>query len=147
MLPTLSQHRALVAGVLFSSPDARVLVVLFACALAAADVDDLEEIGNLEGYIERTNTILVYCSRGYFNSKNCMRELVASVQKAKPIIALIDTETAHGGLNREEVHRCLMAAEGSYAEWGFGESTPSGQELYDHLFLSNPIEWNRIGDI
>ena len=34
------------------------------------DVDDLEDISNLQGYIERSHTILVYCSRGYFESKN-----------------------------------------------------------------------------
>ena len=28
------------------------------------DVDDLEEIGDLEGYIDRTSTVLVYCSNG-----------------------------------------------------------------------------------
>ena len=39
-------------------PDVRVFL----------DVDDLEEIGDLEGYIDRTTTILVYCSKGYFQS-------------------------------------------------------------------------------
>ena len=34
------------------------------------DVDDLEDIANLGGYIDRSDAILVYCSRGYFESKN-----------------------------------------------------------------------------
>ena len=34
------------------------------------DVDDLGDISDLQGYIERSRTILVYCSQGYFASKN-----------------------------------------------------------------------------
>ena len=34
------------------------------------DVDDLEEIGDLEGYIARSETVLVYLSAGYTASKN-----------------------------------------------------------------------------
>ena len=34
------------------------------------DVDDLEDIENLGQYIERTSTVLVFCSQGYFQSKN-----------------------------------------------------------------------------
>ena len=104
----------------------------------------LEEIGDLEGYIERTTTILVYCSSGYFQSKNCMRELVASTRMRKPIIALIDPDASRGGLSLDEVHARLLTAEGSYAKWGFDEAaTPNGQALHDHLFASEAIEWNR----
>ena len=45
-------------------PDARVFL----------DVDDLEEIGDLEGYIEGSGSVLVFCSEGYCASRNCMRE-------------------------------------------------------------------------
>ena len=34
------------------------------------DVDDLEDIANLQGYIERTQVVLIFCSKGYFQSKN-----------------------------------------------------------------------------
>ena len=40
------------------------LAHLFAENLSARQVDDLEEIGDLEGYIERSMTIVVYCSNG-----------------------------------------------------------------------------------
>ena len=72
------------------------------------------EIGNLEGYITRTTNILVYCSKGYYQSKNCMRELTSSVRLEKPIIALIDLDASRGGLTREEVGDQLRAAEASY---------------------------------
>ena len=109
------------------------------------DVDDLEEIGDLEGYIERTTTILVYCSRGYFTSKNCMRELVSSTKMRKPIIALIDSDASRGGLSLGEIQTQVLEADGMYAKWEFNQNGLAGLELYDHLFAHDPIEWNRIG--
>ena len=38
------------------------------------DVDDLEDIGELESYVERTATIMIFVSKGYFKSSNCLRE-------------------------------------------------------------------------
>ena len=34
-----------------------------------------------------------------------------------------------------------------YAKWDFNTEPdgPRGQELYDHLFKHEPIEWNRLG--
>ena len=109
-------------------------------------VDDLEEIGNLEGYIDRTATVLIYCSKGYFESKNCFRELVSSTTKDKPIIALVDLDATRGGLSFAEIHVQLLKAEDSYTKWGFDlQTTPDCQKLHDHLFASVAIEWNRIG--
>ena len=42
------------------------------------DVDDLEEIGDLEGYIMRSHTVLIYLSAGYSASKN-VRARIRSV--------------------------------------------------------------------
>jgi len=122
------------------------------------DVDDLEEIGDLEAYVERTVTVLVYCSRGYFTSKNCMRELASSVAKKKPIIALIDLDESRGGLSLEAVHNQLVEADGLALKWKFLGSQasssgaeyqeahiwPGGEALHAQLFADEPIEWNRI---
>ena len=102
--------------------------------------------------------VLVYCSSGYFVSKNCIREIVATTNLHKPVIALIDPETSHGGLSIEEVHRQLLQTDGMFEKWGFrppDESAPSedrsliwpgGQALHNHIFQGGePIEWNRIG--
>ena len=43
------------------------------------DVDDLEEISALEEYIDQTCVILIFLSKGYFLSRNCMREVRAAV--------------------------------------------------------------------
>ena len=135
-------------------------------------VDDLEEIGALESYIARTSVILVCtlaegralgvgyrgshanvplaladCSKGYFTSKNCMRELVSSTVKRKPIIALIDLEASHGGMTLSEIEQQLFEADALYAKWAFNNEpeAPRAKALHTHLFGSQPIEWNRIG--
>ena len=73
-----------------------------------------------------------------------MRELVSCVRMAKPIIALIEPDTKHGGLTRDEIAAQLVAAVASYDKWGFATDTPRGDELYSALFWGDPIEWNRI---
>ena len=108
-------------------------------------VEDLEDISNLQGYIERTQTILVYASQGYFQSKNCMIELRSTVMKTKPIIALMDPEKNKGGLTKEEVHAQLLEGDASFAKWGFTDDGPRGEALYAALFSTEYIEWNRIG--
>ena len=73
-----------------------------------------------------------------------MRELVSSTIKQKPIIALVDPDSSRGGMSSDEVLKELIEAEGCYAKWQFDvEMTPLSQALYNHLFASEPIEWNR----
>ena len=49
------------------------------------DVDDLEDISDLEGYISRSLAVLVFCSAGYFESRNCIRELRSAMVHGKPL--------------------------------------------------------------
>ena len=49
-------------------------------------MDDLDEISALERYIDETAVILVFLSKGYFRSPNCLREVVQSCKKQKPIV-------------------------------------------------------------
>jgi len=109
------------------------------------DADDLQEIGDLEGYVDRSRMVLVYCSSGYFQSKNCLRELAAATTKIKPVIALVDIDESRGGLSHDEIHSQLLEAKHHYEKWGFGSQVPQGEVLYRHLFAHDPIEWNRLG--
>ena len=104
------------------------------------------------------------CSKGYFQSKNCMRELVASVTLQKPVIALIDLDASRGGLSLEEVQAQLVDSDKLAVKWAFAPpeaeylnkapngmeyqhayAWPGGQALYESLTDAEPIEWNRIG--
>ena len=46
-------------------------------AVVFLDVDDLEDIGALEEYVSQTAVTLMFLSRGYFKSINCLREVRA----------------------------------------------------------------------
>jgi len=82
------------------------------------DVDDLKEIGDLEKYVDQTKVVLTYCSRGYFDSRNCMRELCQAVRRKKPMIALIDPDVKKGGLSIDEVRRQLLGLQDNLELWG-----------------------------
>ena len=91
------------------------------------DVDDLEDISDLEGYVDRSAMILIFCSKGYFQSKNCMREIRSCTRKGKPIIAVLDPDSSNGALSLDEVKGELIVADGSYEKWEFtGDGGPDG---------------------
>ena len=48
------------------------------------DVDDLQDISDLEKCIEMSECILVFVSKGYFQSRNCLRDLRTAVLLRKP---------------------------------------------------------------
>lgn len=107
---------------------------------------DLEDISGLDLYIARAMHILIFCSAGYFQSKNCMTELRASVATGKSIITLMEPEHIHGGLTKDAVREQLNEADGSYSRWGFVDNGLKGEDLFAALFgQEKPIEWNRIG--
>ena len=61
------------------------------------DVDDLKDIGMLETYIEQSQVVLFFLSKGYFLSRNCVREVVATLEQAKPIVLVHEADPAKGG--------------------------------------------------
>ena len=96
---------------------------------------------------------LIFCSAGYFNSPNCMRELLRAMVTGKPIVTLLEPEAKHGGLTNKEVRQQLDQASGKYVNWGldkeverWGYELPTADDLYTALFAKEPIEWNRIGE-
>ncbi|KAL1511740.1 hypothetical protein AB1Y20_005028 [Prymnesium parvum] len=61
------------------------------------DVDDLEDIGALEMYVRQTAVVLIFLSRGYFFSKNCIREVTAAVDQSKRLILVHEQNAEKGG--------------------------------------------------
>lgn len=62
------------------------------------DVDDLHDIGALEQYVSESAVVLIFLSRGYFGSRNCMREVRAMCEMQKPVILLHEADESKGGL-------------------------------------------------
>jgi len=106
---------------------------------------------------------LVFCSNGYFDSPNCMRELLRATVTEKQIVAMLEPEAAKGGLSLTEIENSLLRADSPtlrdgtqyascYEMWGldaevasWGYHMPSAKVLMAALFAREPIEWNRIG--
>lgn len=109
-------------------------------------MDDLKE-GKGAEFVDKSLVTLVFCSRGYFTSTNCMRELLRGVFRAKPFICLMELEAKHGGMLLEEVETALQDTEGYWglaaetAAWGFQPP----KDLYTILVAEEVVEWNRIG--
>ena len=95
--------------------------------------------------MDDAHTILVIASDGYFRSKNCMRELVASVSKSKPLITLAERDPKHGGLTEGEARQQCIAAQAKFETWGLAGS-PEASELSAALFdAAAPIVFERVG--
>ena len=62
----------------------RQLQLLMPGVIIFLDVDDLQDIGNLENYVRQSGVMLFFLSKRYFSSRNCLREVRASVDFAKP---------------------------------------------------------------
>ena len=61
-------------------------------------MDDLVEIGELENYVRGTSCMILFLSRGYFRSKNCLKEIFATVEQMKPWVLVHEADPGKGGL-------------------------------------------------
>ena len=66
----------------------RQLCLLLLGVSVFLDVDDLEDIGDLEKYVDQSSLIMIFVSKGYFLSNNCLREVRCASSKTKPLALL-----------------------------------------------------------
>jgi hypothetical protein len=95
------QARGIKAGLTQLVPGLRVFL----------DVDDLTDIGSLEGLIGATDVILIFLAGSiaadgtersdYMRSANCIREFRTAVQLRKPIVFVRETDPQHGAISLE----------------------------------------------
>eukprot|EP00965_Chrysotila_dentata_P231780 6198559-Pleurochrysis_carterae.AAC.3 len=55
-------------------------------------VDDLLDISALETYIAKSAVVLIFLSKGYFVSRNCLREVRSSVKAEKPLVLVHEAD-------------------------------------------------------
>ena len=58
---------------------------------------DLQDIGDLEGYVRATGVMLFFLSKKYFTSRNCLREIKASLEQEKPLVLVHEQQEDKGG--------------------------------------------------
>ena len=110
-------------------------------------------------YVDVSSAVLIFVSRGYFASANCMRELLRAVLTGKPLISMLEPEAIHGALSLQQIKDALRDAENTrYERWGLLDevaqwsqvdgtslSVPGWSSIYESLTNSMLVEWNRIG--
>jgi len=94
------------------------------------DVDDLEDIGALETYVEETLEMLLFLSGGYLQSRNCLREVQATVDQDKPYMLVHEQDQTHGGAPLDKLMQQLTDVE-------------LRKQIFDGRV---PIVWHRIAD-
>ena len=137
-LPTGKTHHLFVSHVWTTAQDqARVLRQRLQMVVPGLrvwlDVEDLTDISALEEAVDASWTLLILVTAGYFQSKNCMRELVRCVETGTPRIAVVEREEAHGGLSEFEARQQCVAAGAKFAPWGFDANSPTADALADAL--------------
>ena len=107
----------------------RQLTLLLPGVSIFLDVDDLQDIGALETYVDQSAVVMIFVSKGYFKSGNCLREARCTVAKQKPIALMHDP--VRGG----EKLDVIMAQE-------------CPDDLRPDVFTAGRgvIEWHRIKD-
>ena len=136
---------------------------------------DVDALGNTKlkdfEHCDISQVVLVFLTKGFFNSGPCAREIVRAVLRKKPIIACLETDQGKtkGGLTEEQC-RSIIAdpkpdgttwfTEPKYRagatfyltdqarEWAkdWGQSdikVPTSQEVADAVFANPPINWYR----
>ena len=71
----------------------RMLTLLLPCVKVFLDVDDLEEIGRLETYVEESQCMLIMLTRGYFTSKVIVPRLSSPLSSSlsSPVSSLLSS--------------------------------------------------------
>ena len=65
--------------------------------LLSFDCGSLENIGDLEKYIDQSAVISIFLSMGYFKARNCLREVVGTLEQKKPYLFVHEADPAKGG--------------------------------------------------
>ena len=104
------------------------------------DVDDLADVADLEAHIDESVNFVLFVSRGFFKSKNCMSEVKHAVTNKRQMIVLRETDPTKGGFARwpadamAELEEMCAASDGTY----------DYEELQQCVFSSPVVDWERI---
>ena len=75
------------------------------------DVDDLEDTAALERYVAESAVVNMFLSKGYLQSRNCLREVKAVVDQKKPYVFVHEANESKGGAPLDELKNELRSDE------------------------------------
>jgi hypothetical protein len=116
------------------------------------DVDELKDITKLEESVAESSVFILYYSKGYFQSKNCRREIYAAIYFDKPIILLYEGDDSVLEEMKDECIDNCVGYDGEYdyprveliLEKLLGSTHPQNQ-LHDDSHMHGPIQWLNEG--
>lgn len=100
------------------------------------DVDDLENISDLEQYVDRSTVVCIFLTDGYISSANCRRELKQAVQRDKQLVVLLETDSNHGATT-------LPKLQAELSELRDESEREACQYLIDHVGAGSALQWHR----
>ena len=125
------------------------------------DVDNLGG-GNDHPHIDISKVVLCFCTKRFFASEPCAREVIRAVLRKKRIVALreSDLSEARGGLTEVQCRKILSSEgylenckvkwnllSGFRREWNLPDlQLPTSQEIVDAFFAEAPVVWYRLAD-
>ena len=87
----------------------------------------MQDIGDLEGYVRATGVMLFFLSKHYFTSRNCLREVKATINEKLPLVLVHEQQEEKGGGPLEMMR------------------TECREEMRSYVFDERaPIAWHRI---
>eukprot|EP00966_Prymnesium_polylepis_P026607 613779-Prymnesium_polylepis.1 len=118
------------------------------------DVEDLVTGGGTKE-VDHSQCILVFAMPVYFEKVNCVKEMMRTIVRNKPITLLLPDAEVHGTFTTDMIrnivtdewvkkwkiaHRITTWA----SEWGADLAVPSPTQICDALFTSSALEWSRM---
>ena len=96
------------------------------------DTDDIGgAVGDLEKHVDAAAVVNIFVSKGYFMSKNCLREAIQTVRRGKPLTLVFDPVWGAQGLSLWRAGRARPSSTrshiaGRHGPYERGAYTPRG---------------------
>jgi hypothetical protein len=65
------------------------------------DVDDMEDMACMEDYVQQSQCVLLFLSKGYFASASCQKELDCTFKANKPVVVVVEKDLQRGAMPLE----------------------------------------------
>jgi len=96
------------------------------------DVDNLSEFGQLENSVRGSSFFLLFYSKGYFKSINCVREVTTAVRARVPTLVVYEGDDAIIETMKKE-------CKDYFAQ--IGQNAENGILILSHILKEKPILW------
>ena len=109
------------------------------------DVDDLDDIARLEEHVEASALLLCFLSRGYFLSRNVMREVHKAIHSEKPLVLVHESDPNRGGAPLGQLQ--AECGDATMRDAIFGGGTTMAISAESAEADVQVVPWTRVGPL